>query len=206
MQDDARKLGTPHQAAADTFVMTNRVAHEAWGELTIAKPRAAALLHVLTAKMGHQNALVVSQKTLAKMLGVTDRTVRTAVKDLVDGKWITTVAINGPGTVCAYVVNDQVVWGQSRDQLHLSIFSAAVIADKADQDPNQEAFELRKIPTLYSNERQLPTGPGLDPPSQPAIGGLEPDLPALSAQRAAEPPMVDIELEDAVSKIERGGD
>jgi hypothetical protein len=200
---DQQKLGAPHQGTSEAFVMTARVAHEAWAELSVAKPRAAALLHQLTAKMGHQNALVVSQKTLAKMLKVTDRTVRAAVKDLVDGHWITVVKINGPGTVCAYVVNDQVVWGQPRDQLHLSIFSAAVIADRADQDPDQETVELRRIPTLYSNERQLPTGPGMDPPSQPAIGGLEPDLPALNGHRGVQAPMHDIELDDAVRKIEQ---
>ena len=31
-------------------------------------------------------------------------------------------------------------------------------------------------------ERQLPTGPGEDPPSQPAIDGMEPDLPSLQAE------------------------
>lgn len=81
----------------------------------------------------------------------------------------------------AYVVNDRVAWGQPRDQLRLSVFSATVIADFGDQE---EALlghaDLRRIPTLYPGELQLPTGPGEDPPNQPPIPGLEPDLPALS--------------------------
>ena len=36
---------------------------------------------------GRKNAVVISQKTLAKMLGVTDRTVRSAIADLVAQRW-----------------------------------------------------------------------------------------------------------------------
>src|SRR5260364_176921 len=38
--------------------------------------------------------------------------------------------------------------------------------------------DLRRIPSLYPGERQLPTGDGEEPPSQPCIEGMEPDLPA----------------------------
>ena len=38
-------------------------------------PRAAALMHHLVARMGHQNAVVVSHKTLAKMMGCGTRTI-----------------------------------------------------------------------------------------------------------------------------------
>jgi hypothetical protein len=107
-------------------------------------------------------------------------TVQRAVKDLVAERWIQVVRL-GRGKEAAYVVNDRVAWGQPRDQLHLSVFSATVIADFGDQD---EALlghgDLRRIPTLYPGEQQLPTGPGEEPPSQPLIPGLEPDLPALS--------------------------
>ena len=77
------------------------------------------------------------------------------------------------------MVNDRVAWGQPRDQLRLSVFSAAVVADHDDQD---EALlghgDLRRIPTLYPGEQQLPSGPGEEPPSQPTFDGFEPDLPA----------------------------
>ena len=89
--------------------------------------------------------------------------------------------LNGPGTVSAYVVNDRVAWGQRRDQLRLSVFSAAVVVDHDDQD---EALlghgDLRRIPSLFPGERQLPSGPGAEPPSQPALPDMEPDLPTIS--------------------------
>ena len=46
--------------------------------------------------------------------------------------------------------------------------------------------DLRRIPTLYPGEQQLPTGPGEEPPSQPSIPGLEPDLPALTEAQQLE--------------------
>jgi hypothetical protein len=55
-----------------------------------------------------------------------------------------------------------------------------VVADAEDQDPlTLEHSDLRRIPTLYPGERQLPSGQGEDPPSQPSIDGMEPDLPQL---------------------------
>jgi hypothetical protein len=160
------------------WVQTERAAHEAWAGLIARKPRAAQLLHHLVAQMGHQNAVVVSQKVLAQMMGVTDRTVRTAVADLVLENWLQVVRL-GKGKEAAYVVNDRVAWGQSRDQLRLSTFSATVVADFDDQDEDFPPVNLRRIPTLYPGERQLPGGAGLAPPSQPALDGMEHELPAV---------------------------
>ena len=39
--------------------------------------------------------------------------------------------------------------------------------------------DLRRIPTLYSGEQQLPVGPSAHPPRQPALEGLAPDLSAI---------------------------
>ena len=180
MQGDSAPpaIGTPVKNKPGHWVQTERKAHEAWAALIARKPRAAMLLHHLVAQMGHQNAVVVSQKTLAKLMGVTDRTVRSAISDLVAERWISVVRLNGPGTVAAYVVNDRVAWGQPRDQLRLSVFSATVIADFADQEEAMLGHsDLRRIPTLYSGELQVPNGEGLEPPAQPSLDGLEHDLP-----------------------------
>ena len=176
-------IGVPVKNKPGQWVQTERKAHEDWAALSMKKPVAGALLHKLVAQMGHQNAVVISQKVLAAMLGVSDRTIQRAVKDLAEGHWIQVVRL-GKGKEAAYVVNDRVAWGQPRDQLRLSVFSATVVADLSDQDG--EALlghgDLRRIPTLYPGERQLPTGSGAEPPSQPSIEGLEPDLPAIIQQ------------------------
>ncbi len=178
------QIGVPAKHKPGQWVQTERKAHEAWATLIARKPRAAQLLHHLVAQMGHQNAVVVSQKVLAQLMGVTDRTVRTAIADLVSERWVQVVRI-GKGKEAAYVVNDRVAWGQSRDQLRLSTFSATVIADLSDQDHDAlEHRNLRRIPTLYPGEQQLPNGVGLSPPSQPALDGMEPDLPAIVRDEA----------------------
>ena len=192
---------TPHEGS---FVMTDRSAHEAWAQLIRKNPMAATLLHYLVAKMGHLNAVVVSQKTLAKMFDCHPKTIQRATAALVADRWVKVVQLNGAGTVPAYIVNDQVAWGQARDQLYLSVFSATVIADAADQA--QEALtgtQLRKIPMLYAGERQIPTGAGEEPPAQALLPGTEPDLPGLQVQPDKEMDGTVLSLEQQFGKPQR---
>jgi len=183
MDSTAAKIGTPAKNKIGQWVQTERKAHEAWANLIGRKPRAAMLLHHLVAQMGHQNAVVVPQKVLAKLMKCSQETVKRAVADLVAERWVQVVKLNGPGTVNAYVVNDRVAWGQPRDQLRLSAFSATVVADHDDQDATTlDHTDLRRIPTLYPGEQQLPSGPHDDPPSQACLPDMEPDLPFLEAQ------------------------
>lgn len=162
----------------DRWVQTELKMHEAWGRLTVKNGSAAAVMHALCAMVGEKNAVVVSQTVIAKALGITDRTVRTALKTLEDGHWIQVVRI-GKGRECAYVLNDRVAWSDKRSNLYLSLFSATVVADAEDQESHTlEGPPLHKIPTLQAGEKQLPSGPGEEPPSQPSLVGFEPDLPA----------------------------
>lgn len=176
----ATEVGRSAAMSTNTWVQTERSAHEAWAMLIKKKPRAAMLMHHFVALMGPRNAIVISQKTLAKLLGVTDRTIRTAIADLVAERWISVVKMNGPGTVSAYVVNSQVAWAEKRDNLRYAVFSATVVADADDQESAMlGASDLRQIPMLYPGERQLPAGHGENPPTQPSLNGLEPELPNL---------------------------
>ena len=176
-------LGKPPltQDAHKTWVQTERAAHEAWAALIVEAPRAAALMHILVAHMGEQNAVVINQKTLAKLAKCSRDTVIRSLATLKQYNWIQVVKLNGPGTVSAYVVNDRIAWGEHRDKKpFLSVFSAAVVADSEDQDTIEIGNDsgLRRIPALFTGEMQLPTGPGEEPPAQALLGGLEPDLPS----------------------------
>ena len=170
-----------------TFVQTDRATHEAWARLTARRPAASAVLHLLSGNIGHQNAVVVSQKTIAKILGFTDRTIRSAISELEAGQWLQVVRI-GAGRECAYVLNDKVAWADKRDNLRLSRFSAEVIADADDQsDVSLLDTPLHRLPALFEGEAQLPSGPGLPPVSQPFLGGMEPDLPVIEREPDPEP-------------------
>ena len=176
-------IGRPIKSGPSTgpqrFVQVPLQAVEQIGYLLARKPTAGRLLFKMIEYMGPQNAVVISQKTLAKLMDVGLRTVQTAVADLTAERWIQPVKLNGPGTVQAYVINSRVVWAQKREELRLSLFHAAVVADFDDQDlVTLDDAPLRVIPAIFPGEYQFPTGPGEDPPSQPFIDGLEPDLPA----------------------------
>ena len=106
-----------------TWVQTERKAHEAWGRLVLESPRAAALMHTLVAHMDQSAAVVASYATLAKITGMSVMTIRRAVADLQAGNWVQVVKIGGKGP-CAYVVNSRVAWASSRDMLPMAAFFA----------------------------------------------------------------------------------
>lgn len=165
-----------------TWVQTDRSAHEKWAMLSISNPRAASVLHVLVAQMGRHNAIVASQATLAKAAGCGLNTFKRALTVLRQQGWVEVRQIGPTGTTCAYIINDRVAWTGKRDGIRYSLFSAAVlIAD--DEQPDREELgaqpALHRLPNLFPGERQLPSGPGLPPPSEPSFPGMEPDLPAI---------------------------
>jgi hypothetical protein len=182
MSTQVTPLGSARPATAPkgaTWVQTERSAHEAWALLVRTNQRAAALLHVLVANMDHQAAVVASRATLARLVGYSDATVKRAVADLRADRWIEVVQLGGKGGVNAYVINSRVAWADNRDKLPMATFTARVLASRNEQD-QIDTSALRRIPTLYPGEQQLPSGEGEPPPSQPSLDGLELDLPSRS--------------------------
>lgn len=173
----------PAKPAHGNWIQTERKAHEEWAKLIGRAPKAAQLMHIITARIGEHNAVVISQKTLTELMGASRRTVQRALTTLADERWIEVRQIGENGTVNAYIINDRVAWTGKRDGIRYSLFSANIVISSAEQ-PDREAVEndrqepLRHIPSLFRDEQQLPTGAGLPPVSQPAFPGMEHDLPA----------------------------
>lgn len=184
-----RQVGKSVPAASrqSSWVQTERAAHEAWSRLIKSSATAARLAHVLVANLDRTtNAVVASQSTLAELMAepgerpMHRNSIRNAIRRLEADRWIEVVKIGGHGGALAYVVNDRVAWGQSRDGLKYSRFSARVVASSSEQEqPLDDRPPLRQLPTIQRGEQQLPTGDGEDPPSQPALDGMEPDLPTI---------------------------
>ena len=168
-------------APRGTWVQTERRAHELWAQLSVTNPRAASVLHVLVSQMGRHNALITSQATLARWSGCSVATLKRSLAVLREEKWIEVRQIGPTGTACAYIVNDRVGWSGSRDGIRYSLFSAAVLISD-DEQPDRDEIgaqpPLVGIPALYPNEKQLPSGAGLPPPSEPMFPELMPDLPS----------------------------
>jgi len=175
-----KKIGTAARPA--TWVQTEREAHESWAQLIVKAPVAARLMHVLVAHMdSSMNAVVASQATLGELLGGLHRnTVRKAIQLLERDRWIEVVQLGGKGGALAYRVNSRVAWGQSREKIQYAAFNARVLASGSEQSQSLGGrAPLRRVPSLMRGEQQMPSGEGLEPPSQPSFEGMEPDLPAI---------------------------
>jgi hypothetical protein len=161
-----------------TWVQTERNAHELWDLLISQNANAARIMHRLVALMDSRGAVVVSQKTLGTMMGLHRNTIGRSIKVLEAQNWIETIQLGGvTGGVRCYVVNHRVAWADGRDKKRFASFDARIIASEEEQIKPLETDELHKLP--MADEFQLPYGSGIEPPSQPAIEGLEPDLPAI---------------------------
>lgn len=109
-------------------------------------------------------------------------TVKRALAILKEGGWIEVRQVGPSSTASAYIINDRVAWFGRREGIRYSLFSATVVVSEREQPDKEELGRqgsLRKLPRMYADERQLPTGEGLPPPSEPPLPGLEHDLPSL---------------------------
>jgi hypothetical protein len=187
-----RETGVPHMVAKErhlglttkpsgSWVQVERAALERWAILASENPRAVSVMMVLVAQMGRHNAVVISQKNLARLAKCSRATLQRALDVLRKEYWIEARQIGQNGTVNAYIVNDRAAWIGNRDGRRYSLFSAAVLVSD-DEQPDQAELEhlepLERVPAMFTGEQQLPAGDGLPPPSQPALPGMEPDLPA----------------------------
>lgn len=178
--DRSKQLGLTTRPTG-SWVQVERNALERWAILASESPRAASVMMVIVAQMGRHNAIVASQSNLARLAKCSLATFKRAIAILREEQWLDVRQIGPTGTACAYIVNDRVAWSGARDGIRYSLFSAAVLVSD-DEQPDQAELgaqpPLERIPTMHPGERQLPTGDGLPPPSQPPLVGLEPDLPA----------------------------
>jgi len=175
-------MALPAQKPKGHWVQTDRSSHEAWAALTRKSPLAAQVMHLLAARVGDHNAVVISQGTLAQLAGASRRGVQNAIAILERERWIELRQIGDRGTVNAHVINDRVVWTGPRDGLRTSLFSAVVVVSETEQPDREDLgsqLPLRAVPRLFPGESQLPVGNGLPPPSEPTLPGMEPDLPSV---------------------------
>lgn len=87
-------------------------------------PTVGRLWLLLVKHMGHDNALVVSNETLADALGVSDRSIRRAVAVLVESGAVVVFRI---GSGNCYVLNDGEVWKTAEDHHRFCSFRAKTL-------------------------------------------------------------------------------
>ncbi len=164
--------GSPAISKNNTWVQTERRAHESWSDLCIKSPRAAAMLHRLVSLMQpHGNVVVISMADLAEVMGCNVRTAYRAADDLIDGHWVQRIKVSG--SVFGFVVNSEVAWSGFRaGRYDGAVFTASVVSSQAELD--KPRVQLRKVPILFPpKEKALPQETGGDP-GQTLLPGMEP--------------------------------
>lgn len=170
-----RELGVT--TSPGPWVQVDRKAMERWAKLIAENASAGQLLMTMISRMGRGNALVASQQALVEASGLGRSTVYRALKTLKERNWVEVIQIGPNKSSSAYVINSRVAWAGNTEGKRYSMFDAVVLAAESEQ-PEIETGELEHIPEIFTGEHQLPVGDGLEPPSEPAIPGLEHDLPA----------------------------
>lgn len=192
-----------------TWVQTERKAHEAWAILIGSRPKAAQLMHLLVANMDRKGAVVASQQTLSELMECSVPTVKRAVRALRDDNWLDVARIGSErGGVNVYLINRRVAWADKRENQRYAAFDARILLSEREQD--QMALEakgpLRQLPQMGLGETQLPAGEGLEPPSQPALDGFEPDLPATVRDDEGNEYEIDQKTGEIIGLFSGGGD
>jgi biotin operon repressor len=132
-------------------------------KLAIKTPVAMGTLMFMVNRMSRTNALVVSQQAIADELGVTRRSINTAIGVLESGNFIETVKVGG---AIVYRVNTRVAWQGARGA-RFAHFNADVVAFENEQDKKLDGREpLKTVPVLQDGERYLVGNEELPPPDQ----------------------------------------
>ena len=130
-------------------------------------PAAWQVFTLLTERMNKSNAIVISQATMAQILGYTRTTINSAVKLLERECWVQVVKI---GQVNAYMINTKVVWrDHSGSGKRYAGFFAQVVAGEDEQSHPIEDWdnvELRHVPVLMPGELPIIGNEELPPPDQ----------------------------------------
>ncbi|MGL4666483.1 MAG: replication/maintenance protein RepL [Saezia sp.] len=155
------------------FVQFTRGYLKEMRDLTIKSPLAASILLFLTERMTRQNAIVISQKTLAEITNSERTSVNKAVKLLQGDNWIQVVKI---GSTNGYLINSKVVW-RSHQEKRYGYFNAEVVVSETEQTQSIEELEnqpLKDIPSVNKGEMPILDNAELPPPDQKDL--LEPDF------------------------------
>jgi len=118
-------------------------------ELAIQSITAFEIISYMVEKMNRQNAIIVSQETLAKLTGKSLITIKRSIAHLEKHKWLKILKV---GTANAYVINSKIFWTSTREGRYAA-FHAQVITSEAEQrQPIDENLQLKHFPLVFTNE------------------------------------------------------
>jgi len=163
----------PVRKDAADFVQITRGYLSDIEKLTAKSPSATRILLFLTQRMTRQNAIVVSQKTLSEILGISTMTVKRSIDLLREENWVQVVKT---GNSFGYLVNSKVAW-RSHQSKRYAYFNAEVIVSETEQAQTVEELEnqpLKHIPNVKVGEMMISDDADLPPPDQKDL--IDPDF------------------------------
>jgi DNA-binding transcriptional ArsR family regulator len=112
--------------------------------LALKHPKAHAILYFLVDQMDNYNAVMVSNKVLQEVLGVSRQTISASIKILKENGFIT---ILKSGTSNVYTINDSVYWKSWGNKRQYSKFPANVVLSLNEQDEQYKQLILADFET-----------------------------------------------------------
>ena len=164
LQEERKLAAARKNRVTGGFYMMSRVAEKNLRALQLENSNASLVFSVIREHMQiGTNAVTISNEALAKILGVSKRTIARSTKHLRDKKYVQVVKV---GTTNTYVVNEQVAFAGSVGQ-RKAVFSATVVAHEAEQEKGwDEVKKLKSVPVIYEAERPVLGCDDLPPPDQ----------------------------------------
>ena len=112
---------------------------------------------------GGGGVVVASRQTMREILGCSMPTVERALRTIINEGWAQRIRIGGAN---ALAINARVAWVGPRGDLPQAVFSATVIASRAEQDAIAlDPPPVRAVPFVRRGEDPLPMGQGLIRPA-----------------------------------------
>jgi hypothetical protein len=137
------------------FVQVSKVYIDEMNQLAMYAPTAHRALWTLVKLMNKQNAVAISQESLAIVMKVSTPTVKRAVSLLRKQQWLDVFKM---GTANVYRVNSRVVW-QDRPDGKWAAFNARVILNFGEQDATTKSLppvRTRHMPFVVADDEVPP--------------------------------------------------
>ena len=174
MSSEVRLKATRVMGRPITWAQLNLEAAEDLRGLMRRNRWAAELVLALIERMepGGGGVVVCSRETMRELLECSMPTVDRALKTIITEGWAQRIKVGGAS---ALAINSRVAWVGPRGDLPQAVFSATVIASRAEQDAIAlNPPPMRPIPVMRIGDEVLMVGRGQVPPSQPDLDGLPP--------------------------------
>lgn len=131
----ANKRGNQSQG----WIQSDKGSHTEMWQLGVKHPTALAVLHYMISRLQRgANGIVISAPALARAMGISERTAKSATAVLKEMKF---VQVLKSGNTNIYIVNSRVAWQSVRGARYAS-FNAQIVVDEVEQGRTVEEIDL----------------------------------------------------------------